>query len=174
MFWTRHLIENGDVNTILILDNCTVHDIDQSRLPNRLFIKFFPLNVTNRHQPADMGMIAALKAGYKSLYQKKLLAIFDAPQGFECAAVQRAQRRRGQKGIEVGGKPHLLDCMIMIKYIWDGIYGRYVSTEGIHHCWRKANILPEICNVDINNAVGRAYVPEKHKFVKQGIKQRVV
>ena len=111
-----------------------------------------------------MGMIAALKAGYKSLYLRKLLAIFDAPQGFERAAVQRAQRRRGQKGVEVGGKPQLLYCMIMIKFIWYIIDGRYVPTEGIQRCWRKANILPEIWNVDIKNAVVRASVPEKHIF----------
>ena len=37
----------------------------------------------------------------------------------------------------------------MIKFIWDGIDGRYLSTEGIHIFLRKANILPDIWNVDI-------------------------
>ena len=79
MFRPHHLRENGDVNAILILENCTAHDIDQSRLPVHLLIKLFPPNITNRHQPADIGMIAALKAGYKYLYLRELLAIFDAP-----------------------------------------------------------------------------------------------
>ena len=114
-----------------------------------------------------MGMIAALKAGYKYLYLRKLLAIFDAPQIFERYAVQGADQRRGKKGIEVGGNPHLFYYMIMIKFVWDGIDGRYVSTEGIQSYWRKANILPVIWNVDINNAVGRASVPEKNKVVSK-------
>ena len=80
VFWPDHLHCNGHgVNAILILDNCTAHQIDMSLLPPNLTIMFLPPNVTSRHQPADMGMIAALKAGYKSLYLHTLLCIFDIP-----------------------------------------------------------------------------------------------
>ena len=50
----------GDVNAILLLDNCTAHDIPMPSIPERLTILFLPPNVTNRHQPADMGQIASL------------------------------------------------------------------------------------------------------------------
>ena len=138
----------GDVNAILILDNCSAHNIDMSNIPPRLTIKFLPPDVTSRHQPADMGMIAAaLKVGYKAMFLRYLLDIvFDKEGGYEAAAASRARQRRGCRGLQHGGKPHLLDCMTMLKdiFIWGGRSGRYVSTESIKCCWRKVDILPEI------------------------------
>ena len=61
----------------------------------------------------------------------------------------------------------------MIKCIWDVIDGRYVSTESIQRCWRKANILPKIWNVDIKNAVRRTSVPEKHKVVSKEVSKEL-
>lgn len=134
VFWPEHLRKHGDVNAILILDNCSAHNIDMSRIPARLTIKFLPPNVTSRHQPADMGMIAALKAGYKAMFLRYLLDIFDKEGGFEAAAVSRARQRRGCRGVQHGGKPHILDCMFMLKDVWGGRTGRYVSTESIKRC----------------------------------------
>ena len=134
VFWPGHLRKHGDVNAILVLDNCSAHNIDMSRIPARLTIKFLPPNVTSRHQPADMGMIAALKAGYKAMFLRYLLDIFDKEGGFEAAAVSRARQRRGCRGVQHGGKPHILDCMFMLKDVWGGRTGRYVSTESIKRC----------------------------------------
>ena len=165
VFWLSHLQENGHVNAILILDNCSAHKIDVSKISSRITIKFLPPNVTSRHQPADMGMIAALKTGYKALYLRQLLQIFDVPGGYEQAAVTRRRQKPGQKGIQYGGKPHILDCMTMMKQIWNGEDGKYVSTESIRRCWRKADILPITWNIDINNEVGHASTPEWKKVV---------
>jgi len=98
------------VNAILILDtNCPALSVGKSKIPSHLTIKFLPPNVTSQHQPADMGMIAAaLKVGYKSLYLRNLLDIFDAPGGYEHAAKERAKQRPGMKGITFGGKPTYL------------------------------------------------------------------
>ena len=165
IFWPEHLRRHGDVNAILILDNCTAHKIDEKYLPKHLHILFLPPNVTNRHQPADMGMIAATKVGYKSLYLRTLLEIFDAPGGFEHAAEERKKQKRGCRGVNYGGKPHILDCMEMLKTVWDG--DKYVSQESISRCWRKADILPVTWNADINNEVGSASMPEKDKVVSK-------
>ena len=167
VFWPEHLQENGHVNAILILDNCSAHKIDISKISKKITIKFLPPNVTSRHQPTDMGMIAALKTGYKALFLRQLLEIFDVPGGYEQAAVCRARQKKGQKGIQYGGKPHILDCMTMIKQVWDGGDGRYISSESIRRCWRKADILPISWNMDINNEVGHASRPEWKKVVSK-------
>ena len=130
------------MNAILILDNCFAHKIDISKISSKITIKFLPPNVTSRHQPADMGMIAALKTGYKALFLRQLLEIFDVPGGYEQAVVCRVRQKKGQRGIQYGGKPHILDCMTMIKQVWDGVDERYISTESIRRCRRKADILP--------------------------------
>jgi hypothetical protein len=65
VFWPWHVHKFGDVKAILLLDNCSAHtDLDESRLPKKLIIHFLPPNVTSCHQPADMGIIAAIKVGY--------------------------------------------------------------------------------------------------------------
>ena len=93
-FWPHQLKYQGNVNSILTLDNCTAHDMKPFLLPNCLGIKSLPPNVTSRHQPGDMGMIESLKVGYKSWYLRKLLECFDTPGGFDRAAIARKQKRR--------------------------------------------------------------------------------
>jgi len=78
VLWPWHKQHFGDVCCILLLDNCKAHtDLNKSRLPQKLVIPFFPPNCTSFMQPADMGMIAGLKVGYRVLILKKLLAICD-------------------------------------------------------------------------------------------------
>ena len=114
-----------------------------------------------------MEIIAATKVGYKSLLLRTLLKIFDAPGGFEHAAKEREKQKRGCRGIYYRGKPHILDCMEMLKTIWDG--EKYVSQESISRCWRKADILLVTWNADINNTVGSATTPQKNKVVNKDI-----
>ena len=69
---------------ILLLDNCTAHKLPPETLasfPKWLKIVFLPPNVTNKSQPADMGMIASLKIGYKTKMLLQLLKIFDEAGG---------------------------------------------------------------------------------------------
>jgi hypothetical protein len=87
VFWPFHLKYNGNVPAILLLDNCSVQtNMDASLLPRNLEIEYFQENVTNTHQPADMGIIASLKVGYKLSMLETLLAIIDVEGGYEKAA----------------------------------------------------------------------------------------
>ena len=67
------------------------------------------------------------------------------------------------KGKDFGGKPHILDCMIMLKSVWDNS----VTKECIQRCWRKADILPISWNADINNEAGSATVPLWDKTISK-------
>jgi hypothetical protein len=162
VFWPFHLRTQGDVKALLLLDNCTAHDINTSDIPDRLLIIFLPPNMTSMHQPADMGMIATLKVGYKMQLLAKLLAIFDIEGGYEAAYNARMRQRMGCRGINYGGKPHLLDVMTILFLLWEGD-GKYATTTGIKRCWRKASILPVSWDNDINNDVGSESVSIRDK-----------
>ena len=119
MFWTEHLKCCGDANAILMLDSYFAHKIDEKHVPKNLNIRFLTPNATNRHQPADMGIIAGTKVGNKSHYLRSLLEIFDAPGDCEHAAEERKKQKRGYRGVKHSVKPHILDCMEMLKSVWD-------------------------------------------------------
>ena len=55
----------GDAVCILLLNNCTAHKINKKFIPSNVHVLFLPVNMTSKHQPADMGMIAALKVGHR-------------------------------------------------------------------------------------------------------------
>jgi hypothetical protein len=162
VLWPFHLRTQGDVNALLLLDNCTAHDVDMSKLPRKLTIIFLPPNMTSVHQPADMGMIASLKVGYKMQLLGKLLAIFDVEGGYEAAYQARMRQRNGCRGIHYGGKPHLLDAMAILYNLWEGD-GKYATIAGVKRCWRKARILPIAWENDINNDVGSGSLPMRDK-----------
>jgi hypothetical protein len=82
VFWPFHLKENRDVPAILLLDNFSGQtNLDKRSLPRNLEIVNFSENVTNKHQPADMGIITSLKVGYKISMLEMFLAIFDVEGG---------------------------------------------------------------------------------------------
>ena len=83
------------MQVLLLLDNCASHDIDKAGLPLNHDILFFPPNMTSNHQPADMGMTASAKVGYKMLLLQKLLSIFNFEGGYEGASHQHAQQKQG-------------------------------------------------------------------------------
>ena len=112
------MTRNGEVNTILILENRSSHHVDKSNLPQKLFIKFLPSSVTSRYQPTNMVMISRLKISYKYFILQNVLDIFDSKVRFEYAAQRRACQKIDKKGIVYGFKPHLLDCMNMLKTVW--------------------------------------------------------
>ena len=59
----------------LIIDNCTAHP-HVEQLPSIELI-FLPPNTTSRTQPMDQGVIRALKAKYRSLAVRKLIAALE-------------------------------------------------------------------------------------------------
>ena len=98
--------------------------------------------MTNTHQPDDMVMISSIKVAYKGKIVEQLLSIFDIEGGYLRAYDERKKQNRGYKGIEFGGKPHLIDTMIIMKLIWEDYKGKYSRVDGISFCWRKSYTLP--------------------------------
>ena len=91
VFWTHHMSVNGYVNSVLLLENCSAQtDMNPAQLPDRFTVVYLPPNMTSNHQPADMGMIASLKVGYKTTLLRNLLSVFDMEGGYQNAARQRA------------------------------------------------------------------------------------
>ena len=115
VFWPWHKKTHGDVCELLLLDNCSSHKgLDDNRMTKKFVIIFFPPNVTNENQPADMGIIAAMKVGYRTHMLSIILDIFDEPDGYNNAEAARARRPRGCKGIHYGGKLTVLDAMNLL------------------------------------------------------------
>ena len=148
----------------MLLDNCTAHYIDKHLYPYLLIILFLPPNVTNRHQPADMGMIAAIKVGYRVNLLGILLALFDVEGGYAAAAVARALVPTGCRGLDYGGKATILDAMKILNSMWERD-NKYAKKDSIGRCWRKANILPPSWDADINNNLGSASISTSDKQI---------
>ncbi|CAB9505697.1 expressed unknown protein [Seminavis robusta] len=122
--------------------------------------------MTNTYQPADMGMIAALKVGYKCIMLSTLLDLFDVEGGYEACAKRRLKTTKGCRGLAVGGKAHLLDAMTILNDIWNQD-GRYAKENGVRRCWRKAGILPIAMETAINVDLGSNSIPMKDKVMSK-------
>ena len=72
--------------------------------------------------------------------------------------------KRGQKGLSYGGKAHIIDAMTILDSIWS-CDGKYAKSDAIKRCWRKADILPQSWNSEINNEVGNNSIPMKDKTI---------
>ena len=164
VFLPAHQQKFGNADCILILDNCPAHRVNTNILPKNLHVIFLPPNMTSNHQPADMGMIASLKVGYKIIMLDKLLEIFDGEGGYEGAARARKSVRKGLRGLTYGGKATLLDAMTILVGIWS-VDGKYAREDGIRRCWRKADILPISMNTEINADLGSNRVSISDKTI---------
>jgi hypothetical protein len=165
VLWPWHLSQHGNVHCLLLLDNCPAHtNLDESKLPMKLIIKFFPPNCTSFLQPADQGIIACLKVGYKASMLKSLLAICDDESLYQEALAAGTRARRGCKGLAYCSKAHLLDAMELMLPIWNSD-SKYAKTESIQRCWRKAGLLTATEEADLENDIGRSTVPAKAKRI---------
>eukprot|EP00977_Amphora_coffeiformis_P002724 scaffold521_cov167-Amphora_coffeaeformis.AAC.15 len=153
VFWPHHKRTRGDVPALLLLDKCSAHEVDLTKIPAKLEIKFIPQYLSHRHQPLDMGIISSLRIGYKHNLLRALLKMFDVEGGYELASEQRKKQPKGCKGLYFGSKPHILDVMNILKEIWDEDT-RYSREEGIQRCWFKADILPPPWEAEISGGVG--------------------
>ena len=131
MFWPWHKKTHGDVCELLLLDNCSSHKgLDDNRMTKKFVIIFFPPNVTNENQPADMGIVAAMKVGYRTHMLSIILDIFHEPDGYKNAEVARARRPRGCKGVHYGGKATILDAMSFLLEVWEHD-AKYATREAV-------------------------------------------
>ena len=136
-------------------------------IPQRLAIKLLLPNVTSRHPLEDMVIIAALTVGCEVMHLRNWLSVFDKEGGFEAKTDSREQQRRGYKGLKYGGKPHILDCMAMLKDAWGGTSGRCAASEGLKCFWGEADVLAETLKVNTNKDVGRASILAKKSVLSK-------
>ena len=91
---------------------------------------------------------------------KKLITICDDPEIFLCLQIKAKNKKNGCKGIKYGNKPHVLDAMKILKKIWL-LDDKYSSKDMIRRCWRKANCLPTLDQINLNNDIGHRDRSEK-------------
>ena len=104
----------------------------QPRQPGRprgqVTVLELPPNCTAKHQPADAGIIAALKELFRTLLLRIRVDTMNS------AAQLRAEAKRrkvvsGCQGLAEGHSPHLLDAAELCQDAWDR-----VSTETVRRC----------------------------------------
>jgi hypothetical protein len=165
VLWPWHLDHHGNVTCLLLLDSCPAHaNLDKNKLPSKLVILFFPPNCTSLLQPADMGMIACLKVGYKANMLRRLLAICDNDSLYQEALEAGQRARRGCRGLDYCGKAHLLDAMEICLAIWNKD-DTYAMEDSIRRFWRKAGLLSITEEADLGNDIGHASVRQKDKVI---------
>ena len=118
---------------MLLVDNCTAHQMDELDLPDGLSLHFLLTNLTHSTQPSDMGMIVSIKVGYKSIELTYLLGIFNKEGGYKSASCAWAGKKAVCRRIAYGGKPHILDAMEILSGIWN-TDGSYDKIYGIKRC----------------------------------------
>ena len=97
----------------LIIDNCTAHP-HVEQLASIEFI-FLPPNTTSHTQPMDQGVICALKAKYRSLAVRKLIAALEKKNPVPTISI--------------------LSAMVMLEKAWNA-----VSNKTFSNCFKKAGI----------------------------------
>ena len=118
---------------MLLVDNCTAHQMDELDLPDGLSLHFLLTNLTRSTQPSDMGMIVSIKVGYKSIELTYLLGIFNEEGGYKSASCAWEGKKAVCRRIAYGGKPHILDAMEILSGIWN-TDGSYDKIYGIKRC----------------------------------------
>ena len=77
------------VPCVILLDNFSAKKISDEEFSvleeHNVFVRFLPPNITSKRKPADIGMIASLKFGYKTPMINQLLDLFGEECGFKIA-----------------------------------------------------------------------------------------
>lgn len=120
---------------VLLADNFGSHDADVPALqdPQVKWI-LLPPNCTAVHQPMDQGVIAALKANYKS---KLLHAMVKNLENYDHLRQLGSTLAPGVQGLEHAYPPNLLDIASLAHEGWNSM-----TQSTIANCWLKADILP--------------------------------
>ena len=97
----------------LIFDNCTAHPHVEQLASIELI--FLPPNTTSHTQPMDQGVICSLKAKYRSLAVRKLIAALEKKNPVPTISI--------------------LSAMVMLEKAWNA-----VSNKTFSNCFKKAGI----------------------------------
>lgn len=127
----------------LVVDGFSGHSENVSDPMGQVKVFKFPPNVTSVYQPLDQGIIAALKAGYKSRLLTKVVATADC---YVELQVRAKQLPAGSAGLQYGCPPHVGDAVTLLKEAWDNI-----SPSTIAACWGHARCLPALDSTNLDS-----------------------
>lgn len=123
------------MQVLLILDNAPSHTNLEDGLVEVLML---PPNSTAKHQPMDMGVIAAFKRRYRcKLLERMATTLVTNRQSRQEVLQNAAKQPRGTAGLSHGMLPHVLDAMELGVEAWNEL-----TDTTITNCWWKAGILP--------------------------------
>ena len=114
-FARRHT-EGTDDKVLLLMDNCGSH-FSLSDCGGRVNIAMFPPKCTSKHQPMDMGVIAATKLHYRRFLLLRRISDLPHAESLRMKA-QVARMPVGTRGLDQGYPPHMLDTARMLKLAW--------------------------------------------------------
>ncbi|PXF44914.1 Tigger transposable element-derived protein 6 [Gracilariopsis chorda] len=131
----------------LVMDNCGPHATDVLDVNGQVTIFTLPPDCTSLFQPMDMGVIATLKAKYKSKLLRKILSTVEDKKQLRQAA---KNMKPGMKGLDEGHDLHMLDVTELLRSAWESVSSRTVA-----RCWTKADILPRCMQADLVGEHGK-------------------
>ena len=117
--WDREL-DLTKRNILLFQDNFSGHIVPNDL--RRIEVVNFEPNLTAHVQPMDQGIIKSFKAQYRAQYIERAINFYDT--GVTPLAIYDINR---------------LEAMRLAHNAW-----HKVNADTIRHCWRKANILPDL------------------------------
>ena len=120
---------------ILFWDNAPPHTLNNDMAAYKdITILMLPPNLTDRHQPMDAGIIAALKCHYK---MGLVTAIDSLVENWHERRKEAENNRSGTNGLKQGHCANLKDACELLKTAWDK-----VTSETIINCYIKADCFP--------------------------------
>ena len=128
-----HVARTRNRKVVLLLDKCTPHRSPQN-LPDlqNVEIIFLPPNTTSKIEPMDAGVIASVKARYRSERMARAVDLTD-------------------ENLADFYKVDILMAMRILRKIWNNL-----PSETIRNCWADTGLLssssePSVCNEDASN-----------------------
>ena len=83
-----------------------------------------------------------------------LLTIFDNEAAYKAAKDGKMKAKAGYVGLAHGQKPHIIDCMKLLKSIWDiDADGGGAAKNYIMRCWLNFRCLPAECHTELEKLV---------------------
>ena len=123
----------------LLVDGFSGHDTSCDDPLGQVKVFKFPPNVTSVYQPLDQGVIAVLKAHYKT---KLLSRLVETVESYPQLQAMAKQLPAGCAGLDYGSPPHIGDAIVLLKEAWDEISPSIISGCWVHsHCPHFMNLL---------------------------------
>jgi hypothetical protein len=127
---------HGSQRVLLYWDNAPSHLRSMAK-NTTVKIIMLPENLTSRHQPMDMGIIAAFKKCYKTKLLRAYEEVMSSLEMFQKALADGKEAPAGSRGIKYGMKATIMDAMKICLDVWTA-----TKPDGIINCFIVSNSLP--------------------------------